>query len=104
VIHMTDKIEHKVKYYANKTTAVLTTFDKHRNRQYITVIHDRRNLQISSEINKGKTEDFMITTRFYEKGYGIDENIHFTNRLMSIKEHVEELKKDNRDALIAFRK
>ena len=96
------KIEHQV-YFADKKTAVLTTTDKENKQKYVTVIHDRRNLQRSSELKRNKTEDFMIVNRYIKEGYGLDESIDYTNRLMSIEEHIEESKKTNREALIRFR-
>ncbi len=105
---MTEKIEHEVEYFGNKTTAVVRTVDKlaeenNEVREYVTVIHDRRDLQRSSELKRNKTEDFMVINRYHEEGYGIDENIDFTNRLISIEEHVEEFKKANSEALMEFR-
>ena len=99
---MTKKIEHQI-YFADKKTAVLTTTDKENKQKYVTVIYDRRNLQRSSELKRNKTEDFMIVNHYHKEGYGVDESIDYTNRLMSIDEHISENKKTNREALIRLR-
>ena len=93
-----EKIEHKVDFYANKTTAVLKTVDKlaeekNEVREYITVIHDR---------NQTKNR-FIITNRYNEEDLEIEETTYCTDYYDHIEEAIQEMKEANRDALIEFR-